>query len=157
MSVSSSFPIKQRTATEKSDGLMSAKDKKNLNNLIKQMAEVVKTLANIPSDKLNRSSEDILVDEIKCGKLDLNGDIVTMNLNLTCNYSSDESYIELFTLPKQYIPTEPLYFAIPIIVGGRYTDIETLIINIDGRVICKLPIRIDAISARILTSISYIK
>lgn len=154
MSVTSGLPGKQQYATEKSAGLMSAKDKKNLNILIKQMADVLKSLANIPSDKINRSSEDIVVDEVKCGKLDLKGDVVTINLNMEVKFNTN-SYKKLFTLPKEYIPSTPLSFTIPVMVGG-ILDIETLNVNTDGSVLCKVPISIYT-TGIINTSISYIK
>lgn len=155
MSVASGLPKKQLTATEKSAGYMSAKDKKSLNTLIKQMAGVLKTLANIPSDNIIRLSEDIKIDDEVCGKLSLKGDIVTMNLNLSCKFNTN-SYKKLFTLPEAYIPTKPLSFIIPVIVDG-VSDIEVINIGTDGSVLCKVPKSVNNTPTGLInTSISYI-
>ena len=150
MAINGSLPQKQNVANEKRDGLMSAKDKKNLNILIKQMAEVLKTLTAIPKDKLTRSSADILINDTKYGKVELNGNIVSLNINLTHEFTG--TYQKLFILPKEYAPTAPLSFIVPIISKG-VTNIEIINIGTDGTVLCKA----SAGTGIINTSVSYIK
>lgn len=149
MSIGNGLPKSISKATETKDGLMSSRDKKILNKLVKQVAELFKTLSSISSDKITHSYDVIKVNDTECAKVELIGNVVTISINTITDNVDDV----LFILPDGYIPSNPMIFNIPITVTGDvdYADIK---ISTDGTVM------LDTMYEQhimINTSVSFIK
>lgn len=147
-SASSGLPKSGQLATESKNGLMSSKDKKMLNKLVSQVADLFKSISDIPTDRLKRARTEIKDNNDNlCGLAELNGNVVT--LNITATFDSKD----LFILPKEYIPSNSLLYLIPIIKGGKVLNGQLHIFP-DGSVTCTCTNYKGII---INTSVSYIK
>jgi len=149
MGIGNALPKKVELASETRDGLMSSKDKKTLNKLVKQMADLIKTISSISSDKIKHSSEDIMVNGSECGKVVMVDGVVTLNINMTVANSNEP----LFTLPKNYIPSKAMLYTVAITRAGTL-ELADMIIRSDGVVL------IDSTYSEnifVNTSVSYIK